>query len=240
MSDQSPNFSDNSLPAEETTPPSERERTLQQASSRFRTGANGEVDVMHAVGGVRGIIEGLLPGFLFLVTFLVTSDVLTSVAWAGGVALVFAVVRVVQRGSLMQSFSGFVGVLLCALFSLRSGQAADYYLLGLWTNLGYGVAILLSILFRWPILGVIYGMLRNETDTWRRIHQRYRAYWLATWVLCAVFWLRLAVQVPLYLGDHVVALGSARLVMGTPLYLAVIWLTWMMTRKPADVAATEL
>ena len=45
----------------------------------------------------------------------------------------------------------------------------------------------------------------------------------------AVFTLRLAVQVPLYLADAVTALGVARLVMGLPLYALGLWLAWSVS-----------
>ncbi|MDN5692837.1 MAG: DUF3159 domain-containing protein, partial [Micrococcaceae bacterium] len=59
--------------------------------------------------------------------------------------------------------------------------------------------------------------------------RRRRAYAAATWVMAAVFALRLAVQVPLYLADAVTALGVARLVMGLPLYALGLWLAWSVS-----------
>jgi hypothetical protein len=55
---------------------------------------------------------------------------------------------------------------------------------------------------------------------------------LATWIVIAVLALRLAVQVPLYFmgPDALVALGTARLVMGVPLYALGLWLAWMVSR----------
>ncbi|GGH56785.1 DUF3159 domain-containing protein [Rothia aerolata] len=212
---------------------------LSMAGSQLRRRENGEVDVMHAVGGVRGLVEALLPGFLFLTVYLVSESLYVSLAVAGAVALVFAAVRLVQRGKLVQSVSGFVGVLICAVVALRTGDAADYYVPGLWINLAYGLGVLLSIIVRWPILGLIYSFIRDEVGTWRTVPGRLKAYQKATWVLFAMFVVRLLVQVPLYLADHVAGLGAARLLMGTPLYAAVLWVTWMMTRKPADVLAEE-
>ena len=44
---------------------------------------------------------------------------------------------------------------------------------------------------------------------------------------------RLAVQLPMYLADQVAALGAARIVMGTPLFAAVIIVTWFAVRRVA-------
>ena len=40
-------------------------------------------------------------------------------------------------------------------------------------------------------------------------------------------------QVPLYLADHVTGLGLARLAMGVPLYAAVLWIAWLISRPAA-------
>ena len=206
-----------------------------QAGSRLRRRDNGEVDVLHAVGGVRGIVEALLPGFLFLTVYLVSHNLVLSLILAGAVTAVFALIRLLQRGSLMQALSGMAGLAICAIVALRSGNAADYYVPGLWINAAYALGITASILFRYPLLGFFYGFVRDELNTWRTDPARYRAYRRATWVLVAMFVVRLAVQVPLYLADNVAGLGVARLIMGVPLYAAVLWLTWMMTRKVATV-----
>ena len=42
--------------------------------------------------------------------------------------------------------------------------------------------------------------------------------------------LRLAVQVPLYLADLPDALAATKLLMGVPLYLGLLWATWMLVR----------
>lgn len=207
----------------------ETEKPSFKAPSNIRRTENGDVDVLYAVGGVRGIVEAIAPGLLFLTAFLLTDNLVLSVLVAGGVALVFSAIRLFQKSTLMQSLSGLLGVLICAAVALRSGDAADYYVTGLWVNLAYAVGITLLLLFKLPVVGLVYSFIRGEQDTWRSNPARVKAYTLATLVLIGMFVARLIVQVPLYLADNVGALGAARLVMGVPLYAAVIWLTWMMT-----------
>ena len=60
-----------------------------------------------------------------------------------------------------------------------------------------------------------------------------RRYDAATWLWVGLFGARLAVQVPLYLDGSVGWLGTARLVMGIPLWALVLWLTWVLVRRPA-------
>lgn len=206
------------------------------ATSKLRRLENGQIDLLHAVGGVRGIIEALLPGFLFLSVFLLTKTLLTALLAAGAVALVFALLRLVQKGSLLQSASGIIGLAICAFAALRSGEAAEFYLPGLWINAVYALALLAALLFRVPVLGFVYALVRGEEKTWRADPQRVRAYSLATLIVLLMFVLRLVVQVPLYLAENVTALGTARLLMGTPLYAAVLWASWMVSRPLSESA----
>ena len=60
----------------------------------------------------------------------------------------------------------------------------------------------------------------------------------ASLLWAALFGLRLAVQLPLYLAGAVVALGVARTAMGLPLFALGLWLTYRLVRPPsADDAA---
>ena len=45
-----------------------------------------------------------------------------------------------------------------------------------------------------------------------------------------MFAARLAVQMPLYFAEQPQLLGTAKLVMGLPLYAATLWVTWLLVR----------
>jgi hypothetical protein len=93
--------------------------------------------------------------------------------------------------------------------------------------------MIVSIIAGWPAVGAVVALLRGEDMSWRtdpeRAAERRRFVW-ATWVMAAVFALRLAVQVPLYLAgeDAVGALGTAKLAMGLPLFALGLWITWLL------------
>lgn len=73
--------------------------------------------------------------------------------------------------------------------------------------------------------------------SWREVPDELRRYTLATWLWLAAFLLRLAVQVPLFLGGSVAWLGTARLVMGLPMWALVLWVTWLLVRPRAHAGA---
>jgi len=196
---------------------------------------DGRVDLLRTAGGWQGICESILPGLVFLVLYTVTE----SLGWGLGVALgtsaVFAVARLIQKQKLTMALAGVVGVAISAWVAQSTGKASDFYVPGFFTNGAYLVALLVSIIVKWPLAGLLFGFLRNEGVHWRKEPARLRRYTLATWVIIAIFGLRLAVQLPLYfMGDAgLTALGTTRLLMGTPLYVLGLWLAWLLSRPAA-------
>lgn len=209
------------------------QRLSSSASSRLSTHDDGSLDVMASIGGVRGLVEASAPAAAFLTVFVITENLTLSAVIAVAIGVAFTVARLVQRGPLVQSISGLAVIVLCAVVAQQTGQARDFYLWGFLTNGVYIVGFALSIALRWPFLGVLFGLIRGEGVSWRRDAVRRRRYALATWIVTGALALRLAVQLPLYLGDLLVALGTARLVMGLPLYGLALWVGWMITRPAA-------
>ena len=190
-----------------------------------------EFDALASVGGVRGLIETVLPGVMFVVLFVITRDLTTSLIASVGVAVLAAVARLISRTPITQAVSGLLGVAIGAVWAWRTGEAADYYRWGLYVNLAWSVGVLVSILARWPVVGVVVSLLFNRGFSWRDDPVQRRRYALASWLWVAAFALRLVVQVPLYLDAQVGWLGTARLVMGLPMWALVLWITWLMVRR---------
>jgi hypothetical protein len=125
-----------------------------------------------------------------------------------------------------------VGVGLAIYLTLRpGGQAADYYLKDFWINGAYGAALLLSVLVRFPLIGVIVGFLTNQGLQWRKVPKKLRYFDLVTLLWVGLFATRLAVELPLYLAGEVVILGFVKIVLGLPFYLTMIWVSWLLLRR---------
>ena len=202
---------------------------LQALGARTRVDEDGRIDALATVGGVRGIVEASLPTLVFLVVFLLAGQVWTAGAAALGVAAVMTAARLAQRQSAAQALAGLLVVGVSVVLALTRGEARDFYLWGFVTNIAYGLALPLSAALGWPLAGLLFGMVRGEGLHWRADPARRRAYGIATLIVAAVSWLRLAVQAPLYLADAATALGVARVVMGLPLYALGLWLAWSVS-----------
>jgi hypothetical protein len=187
--------------------------------------------ILKTMGGWQGIAESVTPGFCFVLVFSLSRDAALGVIWATVLSVVFILVRLLRRKPLIQALSGLLGILLAAWLALRDGGATrDYFVTGFVTNLAYLVPLGVSILVRWPLVGVLMGMLLREGTAWRKNRYEMRVFTLATMLWVGLFAARLLVQYPLYLANNLEALGIMRLAMGLPLYAAVLWLNWLMVR----------
>ena len=184
-----------------------------------------------ALGGWRGGIESALPAFAFLVMYqLGGRDLQRALYAAGGVALIATVLRILRRSSLQYVVSGLFGVAISAYFVTRTGKAEDFFLPGLLVNVAWGSVYLLSILVRYPVIGLFLGAIEGQPLKWVRDADRRRAAAFATWLWVAMFALRLAVELPMYFAGAINALGVAKLALGWPPYLLVIYLTYLIVR----------
>ncbi|GAA1986997.1 DUF3159 domain-containing protein [Isoptericola halotolerans] len=211
-----------------------------------------------AVGGVRGVVEAILPGLVFVVVYVVTQDLPPSLLSAVGAALVAVVARLVQRTPVTQALGGVLGIAVGVVWAWRSGEAQDFYVVGLWTNAAYLLAFVISILVRWPLVGLVVEGIRAgfsdpstrragaDSDTepaedgqespfaalaaWRSDAGLVRRYTIASWFWVGLFAVRLVVKVPLYLNGDVGWLGTMHLILGVPLWGLVLWLTWVVVR----------
>jgi hypothetical protein len=192
----------------------------------------GTPTIHEAVGGPLGMAETALPAVAFVVAYSASgSNTNVAAGVAVALALVLSVLRLVKRETPRHALSGLIGVAFAAFIAARSGEAKNFFLPGLLANLAYASAFFISILVRWPLVGVIVGQLDGEGTAWRQERDRVRAFTRASWLWVGLFALRLVVQLPLYLADAVVALGVVRTAMGLPLFALGLWLTYLMVHR---------
>ena len=188
--------------------------------------------VLNALGGKRGLIDSGLPSLVFLIVFNISGkDVNAALYAAVAISILLTLLRLLKRETIQHAFSGLIGVGICALISKRTGNAADFYLPGLWINAAYGLLYAITNLVKWPILGVMLGPILGENLLWRKDPARLNAYIKAGWLWVAMFAARLIVQYPLYKSGNINVLGTARLLMGYPLFILTAWGTWQILRK---------
>lgn len=198
------------------------------------------------LGGWRGSLETALPTLAFVVAWVWRDDLRTAVGAAIVATLVLAVVRLAQRQSLKFVLQAVVPTAIAAFFALRSGRAEDAFLPGIIWNAVMAAVAVLSVVTRWPLVGFMVAAgdpeLAEDPLGWRRDRGLVRVCTRLTLVLIALFAVRLAIMVPLYLAGQVAALGVAKVVLGWPLWLAgvaVMGVLLVRGRTPSDLAAAS-
>ena len=191
--------------------------------------------VISAFGGKKGLIDSGIPSVIFLVVFNISKELQSALIAAIVISALLTITRLLMRDTVQHAFSGFIGVLICAWFANRTGNASDLYIPKLLTNLGYGTVYLLANLAVWPILGLMLGPILGENLRWRNYPARKRAYIQASWLWVGMFFLRIAVQYPIYKTGNVNLLGTVNLAMGYPLFLATAYGSWLILRAAPKI-----
>jgi hypothetical protein len=205
-----------------------------------------------ALGGKRGMLEAAVPTIAFTITYLSTKDLRTALTVSVSAALLLLVVRLVQRSTPQFVINSLIGIGIGALFAYRSaqggGDASDnalaYFLPGLIYNAGYAVVMTFTIVIGWPVVGFMVGSVAGDPTAWHRDEQVVRLCRNLTWMLVAPCVIRVAVQLPIYLGGrsaddagaYIAALGVSKILMGWPLQLAALGgMVWLLARDHTPV-----
>jgi len=200
------------------------------------------------LGGVRGVIESGIPVLVFVVAKLLL-PLTPALIVAVGSAVAIAVWRLARRQSVRHAVNGLVGIGIGAFLAWKTGSAKAFYLPGILISFGYGLALLVSVLVRRPLVGWAWSVLVAKGSTeWRGNPRLVRTFsWLT--VLWAVTYLvKVAIQAIVFQHtsntDPGTALGILRLALGYPPYLLLIAITvWAIRRTqaatPVAVPAAE-
>jgi hypothetical protein len=211
------------------------ERTGLAALGAASKGATGPHPLLKAMGGALGITETVVPGLVFLIVYSATGFP-QGMPWLAlwlsvATAAAFTIWRLIRRQAVTQAIAGLIAVGASAALAVWSNRPENNFLIGIFTNAGYGVAFLISVLVGWPLVGVVVGFARQEGTAWRAIRHHRRVYAGVTMMWVGMFALRLIVEVPLFLSGDIAALATTKLVLGLPLYVPVLALSWLIIRS---------
>src|SRR3954464_13000840 len=114
--------------------------------------------VLEQLGGWRGMVDASLPTLAFIVANSVGG--LTVGIWAGaGAPVLLFLLRRPRREPVQQAVSGLFAVGIAVAIAAYSGQARDFFALGILRNAVLGGVLLGSIAFRRPLVGVVAEFL---------------------------------------------------------------------------------
>lgn len=196
-----------------------------------------EPSLRAVLGGRGGALDATVPvvAFVLGLTVAQAAESPAPIAWSSGAALlaaaVMGAVRLARGHRPRAVLFGLLAVALAALVALYTGRAVDFFLVQIVTNAVSALAWAVSIVIRWPLLGLVAGALLGQRTRWRRDPDLLRGYQRASWLWVGQYLVRLAVFLPLYAAEAVVALGVARVVLTWPLVALNVALSWPVLRS---------
>jgi hypothetical protein len=187
------------------------------------------------LGGARGSFETALPTVAFVVAWVWTQDVIIAVGASVAIVLALLVVRLMMRQTPRYVLSAVFATAIAAFFALRSGKAEAAFLPGILMSAGWGVATLISVLVRWPVVGFMVAAgdpkMVEDPTAWRRDRGLVAVCQRLTMVLVVLYAVRVVVMLPLYLAEQVALLGVAKVALGWPAYLCALAVMGMILVK---------
>jgi hypothetical protein len=184
-----------------------------------------------SLGGPRGMVEAALPFIAFTLAWVIGRMLYPALGAAFAVALVLAVVRLVQRQSLRYVLTALFPTAIAAFVATRTGRAEDVFLPGILYNGGLALLSLLTVAVRYPLVGFMIGAALAEPTSWAQDRGLVRMTSKLTLVLAVPYVLRFAIQLPLFLAGEVVWLGVAKVVLGWPLLIAALAVIGLLLSK---------
>lgn len=232
----------------------ERQRTLREELTSHEMREKYRSQMLASIGGWTGTVIAAIPTVVF-VAVNIASSLRTAVYAAVGSAVVLALYRLARKQSVLQALSGLIGVVIAAAIARGTGEARNFFLIGILTSFAYGLAFLISMLVRRPLVGLVWEFLdpiskhhptaadvdpaavgepastaRTEPP-WYRHRDLLRAYQWATLSGVVLFTTRGVVQTILYALDETTSLGIVKIVMGYPLWIAAVIFSFWIVRR---------
>jgi hypothetical protein len=193
-----------------------------------------EPSLTEVLGGRRGMIDAAFPALAFVAGWGLAGQTHQALWWGAGAAVLVGAALGAYRLSTGRRpaavLIGLLGVVLAASIALYTGRAADFFLVQIASNAASALVWAVSILLRWPLLGVVVGLALGHRFRWRADPDLARGYRRASWLWVGQYLVRLAVFVPLYRADQVIALGVARSLTWVPVVICV-FASWPLVRS---------
>jgi hypothetical protein len=191
------------------------------------------------LGGVRGVLESSVPVVIFVI-----ANILSTLNWAvvvsAGSAVAIAIYRLTRKQSVRNAINGLFGVGIGAFIAWKTGSTKNFYLPGILLSGAYGVAMLLSVPFRRPLVGWVWSLLAAGGSTeWRREPKMVRLFNRLTILWSVTYLVKVGIQAVMFqhtgAHDSGTSLGVARLLLGYPPYALLLAFTvWSVRRLRAS------
>ena len=148
-----------------------------------------------------------------------------AIAAALSTAAALAVLRLAREESLKQAIQGLAGLLVAVAFALRSGEARDFFLPGIYVDAAYAAAFAVSALAGRPLVATIHRWIFGGGGQREQESRLRRAFMVTTVGWSLVYASRVVVQAVLYRADQPGIMAASKILMGWPVTILAVAMT---------------
>ena len=181
-----------------------------------------------------GVLSGkgsrLIDSFLPPVVFLIVNSIagLGAALWGAlGVALAFAIYRLIRKENLTYALGGLGGTLVAAVFAGISGEGSGFFIPGFFSGAITIILCVVSVAFNRPLVAWSSFIARRWPLEWYWHPRVLPAYNEVTIAWAVAFSARLTFEFWLYQQDAVGALGTVRILLGWPFIVLLLIGTYL-------------
>lgn len=204
---------------------------------RFNFG-DPDAPLIEQLGGPWGVVKTGIPVLAFVPANQLWG-LQTAIMVTLGVSACFIVWAVARRENLQPAFAGLFGVAIASFIAYQTGEGRGYFLFSIARQVLLIIVFLVSLLIKWPLVGVVWTLINGLPKTWRSNAQAVKYYSIATATWMTIFIIRSVVMAVLYVDDNVVGLGIVQVVTGWPLAAVAVGVTAWCIRQVNQLAIDE-
>ncbi|HEY3686003.1 MAG TPA: DUF3159 domain-containing protein [Streptosporangiaceae bacterium] len=182
------------------------------------------------IGSWRGAGDMVLPHVLYVAAYAITGSLPTAIGSAVVPAALVTVYRLARRQPFWQAVTGLGTIVASGLLAAATGTPEGFFLPAIIRSVALSVALLTTIVIRWPLVGMLVGPLLGQRLAWRGDRRSMRAYQACTAVWAGRDVLVSVAQVGFYVTGNLVGLAIVQ-VLGWPLFAVTLYLWWTILHR---------
>ena len=172
------------------------------------------------------LIDSFLPPAVFVIVNSIAG--LRAALWGAlGVALAFAIYRLIRKENLTYALGGLGGTLVAAVFAGISGEGSGFFIPGFFSGAITIILCVISVAFNRPLVAWSSFIARRWPLEWYWHPRVMPAYNEVTIAWAVAFSARLTFEFWLYQQDAVGALGTVRILLGWPFIVLLLIGTYL-------------
>jgi len=171
-------------------------------------------------------LDAIVPPLVFVIVnsmFGLTSAIIIALILSS----TFALFRIVRKQSGIYALFGTLGILLAGTFACLADNATNYFLPGIVTNTFILILTVITLILDKPLAAYASHLTRGWRLDWFWRKDVKPAYREVTYMWSLFFLVRTIIQVTLFLSDNVDALVWANTIMGLPVTIVVLTVSYV-------------